>query len=123
MENKYRMLHIEKNCVVLFRYIMKNKAGEVLENTMNDAPVSYVHGSTGIQPLLQSQLEGMKAGDKKTIYLTASSGLVNDDFIFEIIVDEVSIASEEEIIKGYSVKEIVQSCDANCSCHNQASMR
>jgi len=42
-----------------------------------------LHGSSGILPLLQAQLAGLKTGDKKIVYLTAESGFTNDDFIFD----------------------------------------
>jgi FKBP-type peptidyl-prolyl cis-trans isomerase 2 len=111
------MINIEKNSIVSIRYIMKNGKGTILENTMNDLPVSYLHGSSGILSLLQVQLEGLKTGDKKTIYLTAESGLTNEDFIFEVIVDEVRTALKEEILLGYPLKVNVQKCEADCDCY------
>ena len=110
-------MHIAKNSVVSIRYIMKDSSGAILENIMNNDPVSYLHGSPGIQSLLQAQLEGLKAGDKKLVYLSASSGLTDDDFIFEVIVDEVRIALKEEILLGYPVKVNVPKCEADCDCY------
>ena len=110
-------MHIAKNSVVSIRYIMKNSKEEVLENTMNNDPVNYLHGSTGILPLLQAQLEGLKAGDKKVVRLAATSGLTNEDFIFEVIIDEVRAALQEEILLGYPVKLNVSKCEADCDCY------
>src|SRR5687767_995478 len=98
---------------------MKNSREEVLENTMNVDPVNYLHGSSAIHPLLQVQLEGLKAGDKKTVYLTAESGLTNEDFVFEVIVDDVRAASPGEIMLGYPVKLTLQKCETDCACYNQ----
>lgn len=112
------MIPVTKNSVVSIRYIMKNGAGEVLENTLNSEQVSYLHGSAGIQPLLQAQLEGLKAGDKKKVYLSEASGLTDEDFIFEVIIDEVRTALEEEILLGYPVKLSVAKCEADCDCYN-----
>ena len=108
------MMRISKNSVVSIRYIIKNSVDVVLENTMTNLPVSYLHGSPGIQPLLQTQLEGLKAGDKKIVCLTASSGLTNEDFIFEVMIDEVRVASNEEVLLGYPVK--FSKCEADCEC-------
>lgn len=110
-------MHIAKNSVVSIRYIMKNAKGLILENTINNNPVSYLHGSFGIQPLLQAQLEGLKAGDKKAVYLNAESGLTREDFIFEVIIDEVRAALKEEILLGYPVKFNVPKCEADCDCY------
>ncbi len=67
--------------------------------------------------MLQAQLEGLKAGDKKTVYLTAASGFTNEDFIFEVIVDEVRDALKEEILLGYPVQLNVAKCEADCDCY------
>jgi FKBP-type peptidyl-prolyl cis-trans isomerase SlyD len=115
------MIQVEKNSVVSIRYVMKNSKGEVLENTMNNDPVSYLHGSATIQPLLQIQLEGLKTGDTKTVCLSAASGLTSEDFVFEVIVDEVRTASAEEILLGYPVAASVQKCEADCDCYTEPS--
>ncbi|MEP7144156.1 MAG: hypothetical protein ABI707_14835 [Ferruginibacter sp.] len=112
------MNKITENSVVSIRYIMKNSTGNILENIMNNEPVSYLHGSTGIQPLLQAQLEGLKAGDKKLVYLIAESGLTNEDFVFDVIIDGVRAASGEEILLGYPVQVFVPKCEADCDCYS-----
>lgn len=112
-------MQVAKNSVVSIRYIMKNGKGLVLENTMNNDPVSYLHGSTVIMSRLQAQLEGLIAGDKKVVYLTSASGLTEEDFIFEVMVDEVRVALREEILLGYPVKMNVVKCEADCACYSK----
>src|SRR6185295_19951268 len=114
--NRYNDMQIEKNNIVSIRYIMKNSKGEVLENTMNLDPVSYLHGSSAIEPLLQAQLEGLIRGSKKHVYLPAESGLVSEDFIFDVIVDDVRTASEAEIVLGYPVQLATPRCEDGCDC-------
>jgi FKBP-type peptidyl-prolyl cis-trans isomerase 2 len=111
------MMHIAKGCVVSLRYIMKNSEGAILENTMSKNPVSYLQGAAGIQPLLQAQLVGLKTADKKTVYLNAESGLTSEDFIFDVIIDEVRLALNEELLLGYPVKMDVVKCGADCDCY------
>lgn len=113
------MIIVAKDCVVSMRYVMKNSEGVILENTMNNLPVSYLHGASGILSLLQVQLQGLKAGDKKMVYLEAAAGLTEEDFIFEVIIDHVRVALDEEILLGYPVEVNVQACDADCDCYNQ----
>ncbi|MEO8764010.1 MAG: hypothetical protein ABI416_06975 [Ginsengibacter sp.] len=113
-------MRIEKNSIVSIRYIMKNSRKEILENTMKSDPVSYLHGSTGILPLLQAQLQGLKTGDRKVACLSAASGLTDEDFILDVIVDEVRAASNEEILLGYPVQLNVPKCEADCECYHQA---
>ena len=112
------MTRVAKNCVVSLRYIMKSSEGVVLENTMDGLPVSYLHGAAGILSLLQEQLEGLKEGDKKIVYLAAASGLTAQDFVFEVIIDQVRTALKEEIMLGYPVEVTVQVCEADCDCYN-----
>ena len=118
MENKYDQIPVARDYVVALRYIMKDSRGEILENTMNRDPVNYIHGSPGILPLLQAQIEGLNAGDKKTVYLTTESGLTNEDFTFDVIIDDVRVATKEEIMLGYPVKLTLQKCENDCECYN-----
>jgi len=112
------MMPIAKDTVAAIRYIMRNSKGVVLENTMNTAPINYLHGSGGIQPLLQAQLAGLKAGDNKMVYLLQESGLTADDFSFEVIIDNVRAALPEEILLGYPVKIYTDKCEVNCVCYS-----
>ena len=110
------MKQIAKNSVVSMRYIMKNGAGEILENTMDQHPVSYLHGSSAIHPSLQLQLEGLKAGDNKSVILKAASGLTNEDFILDVTIDEVRDALQEELLLGYPIKLNIAPCGTGCNC-------
>ena len=111
------MITVEKDNVVSMRYVMKDSKGAVLENTMNAQPVSYLHGTTAILPLLQLQLAGLKPGDKKTVYLEATSGLTSEDYIFDVIIDHVRAALKEEILLGYPVQSSVAACEPDCECY------
>jgi FKBP-type peptidyl-prolyl cis-trans isomerase SlyD len=111
------MTGIGKGCVVSMRYIMKDSKGLTLENTMTGQPVTYLHGAAAILPLLQQQLEGLRTGDKRTVYLKAAAGLTTEDFIFEVIIDQVRAALKEEILLGYPVQTDVQPCEADCDCY------
>jgi len=116
--NKHDQIAVAKDNVVALRYIMKDSQGDILENTMKREPVNYLHGSPAILSLLQAQIEGLNAGDKKTIYLTSGSGLTNEDFTFDVIIDDVRAASKEEILLGYPVKLTVEKCENDCECYN-----
>lgn len=111
------MMNVTKNIVVIFRYIMKNDRGEVIENTMEGSPKCYLHGSDGIHPSLQAQFEGLKVGDTRLVYLKKESGLSNEDFTFDIIIDKLRPASEEELMLGYPVSIDNLICDSQCICY------
>lgn len=110
-------MKIEKDTVVAFRYLMKNGEGELLEDRMGKEPVNFLYGSNAIQPILQQQMEGLTAGEQKIIYLNRCSGLTTDDFVFDVIIDDVRTAMEEEIMLGYPVKITTEKCDDDCGCY------
>jgi len=111
-------MNIAQNCVVSMRYTMKNSRQEVLEDTLHALPVHYLHGSGTILAVLQEQLVGLKAGDKKKVYLQTIPGITEEAFCFEVSIDEVRAALPEEIVLGYPVQAIVQACEADCACYN-----
>ncbi len=112
------MMCITKDTVVAMRYIMRNSKSVVLEDIMNAVPVNYLHGSGGIQPVLQTQLEGLQQGNTKIVYLLKESGLTDEDFSFEVIIDDVRAALPEELLLGYPVKMNNDKCDIDCVCYS-----
>ena len=70
---------------VAMRYILRNSKGEVLE----DKHTIYRHGSLTISPRLQTQLEGLKAGDTKQITLKKGEEGADDDFFFEVVINSI----------------------------------
>ena len=117
MENKSSELSIRLNSVVSMRYVMSNESGDVLEDNMNSAPVQYLHGGTRIEPLLQEQLAGLKAGSEKRLFLSAASGLTSQDYFFDVTIDHVREATAPEIKLGYPVQVDVVFCGEDCDCH------
>jgi FKBP-type peptidyl-prolyl cis-trans isomerase SlyD len=93
--------------VVSIRYIMRNRNGEEIENNMHDAPLTYLHGSGNIMPELESVLTGLKPGDRKSLSVEDEliSGLW-EEYHFEIIIDEVRAATEEELLKGRVIQPL-----------------
>lgn len=110
------MIVITKDMVVSMRYVMKNSRGEVLEDTMNTAPTSYLHGSTAIAPSLQKQLEGMQAGERRRVFLAQEDRGADDDFTFDVVIAALREALPEEILLGYPVIPGDVICDADCEC-------
>jgi hypothetical protein len=113
-----QMLSVDKDMVVALRYIMRNGKDDVLEDTMQSSPVNYLHGSTGILASLQQQLEGLKAGDKKKVYLFKNNSEADDDFVFDVVIDDVREALPEEIILGYPVQITTAICSDDCICYD-----
>jgi Ni2+-binding GTPase involved in maturation of urease and hydrogenase len=70
---------------VAMRYILRNSKGEVLE----DKHTIYRHGASTISPRLQTQLEGLKAGDIKQISLKKGEEGADDDFFIEVVINSI----------------------------------
>ena len=111
------MHRVNKDMVVALRYIMRNGKGDVLEDITQSSPVNYLHGSGGILPMLQQQLESLKTGDKKKVYLFKNNSEAEDDFEFDVIIDDVRAALPEEIILGYPVQITTNICNDDCNCY------
>ena len=88
---------------------MKNNEGEEIENTMAGSPIHYVHGAGKIVPQLEALLTGLKAGDKKSLTVD-----LPETFHFEIEIDEIRIATPEEIEAGSPF--VRSNCGPDCDC-------
>ena len=102
-------MEVAEKMVVSLRYIMKNKEGEEIENTMAGSPVHYVHGAGKILPQLETLLTGLKAGDKKSLTID-----LPETFQFDIEIDEIRMATPEEIEAGTLV--LRNDCGPGCDC-------
>ncbi len=111
-------MHIQNQTVVSLRYIMKNAAGDVLEDTMSAVPVQYVHGAGTILPSLESSLLGLKPGDKKCVNIFTAPELTDEDFSFDVVIDNVREASDQEIKHGQPANINDMDCDAGCDCYS-----
>jgi FKBP-type peptidyl-prolyl cis-trans isomerase SlyD len=62
-------MSIAKNSVVTFHFTLKDKAAKVLESSIGNDPLVYLHGSGAIVPGLEEALNGRKAGEKFNVDL------------------------------------------------------
>ncbi len=108
-------MEITDKSVVALRYIMKDNKGEELENTMESQPVEYLHGAGKILPQLELRLEGMKAGEKKSFSFSDESNS-NEEFYFDVIIDEVRRATEKELQIGKPFEKNNNECGPDCCC-------
>jgi len=104
-------MEIAEKTVVSLRYIMTNKEGELLENTLSGPPVQYLHGSGKILPQLESLLTGLRTGDQKKIRVE-----VPDTFYFDVQIDDIRMATEDEILSGNPTMTDNNCCGPGCDC-------
>lgn len=109
------MIRVCDKQVVTMRYLMKAADGTVLEDTLGGEPVAIVQGSPHIFAALQQQLYGLTINEQKQIALD-TNGDNTPDFIFDVVIDDIRPATDEEIASGYPGQNLT-GCDPNCSCH------
>ena len=67
-------MQIEKNKVVSMHYTGKLQDGTVFDSSEGKEPLEFIYGTGMIIPGLEEQLEGLQAGDKKTVdYISADN--------------------------------------------------
>jgi FKBP-type peptidyl-prolyl cis-trans isomerase SlyD len=108
-EQEISKMKIKEKTIVSIRYKIKNNRGEEIENTMAGPAVKYLHGSGNILPQLEASLTGLKAGDKKSIMIQ-----IPDSFSFDIEIDDVRMATEDEMQSGNPTRE--NNCGSDCCC-------
>jgi len=104
-------MEVTENTVVSLRYIMKNNEGEELENTFSGPAVQYLHGSGKILPQLETLLSGLKTGDKKKITVE-----MPNTFHFDVRIDDIRVATPEEIRLGIPITITDNGCGPGCCC-------
>jgi FKBP-type peptidyl-prolyl cis-trans isomerase SlyD len=60
---------IEDGTVVQIEYTLKNDAGAVIDSNLGKEPLTYVHGKHQIIPGLEQALNGMRAGDVRSVHV------------------------------------------------------
>jgi FKBP-type peptidyl-prolyl cis-trans isomerase SlyD len=63
-----------KDLVVTFHYTLTDDAGTAIDSSSGREPLSYLHGHGNIVPGLETALEGVEAGFKSNIKVTAADG-------------------------------------------------
>lgn len=81
---------IGNNKVVTLNFTLKDQFGNVLDSTEGDQPFSFLSGHKNILPKLESEINTMLIGSKRTITINAvdAYGEYNDDIVQVIGIEE-----------------------------------
>jgi FKBP-type peptidyl-prolyl cis-trans isomerase SlyD len=71
-------MSIKYGSKVRFHYTLKVE-GQVADSSQGGEPFQYVHGTNGIVPGLESQLDGLEVGDKRDIVVQPEDGYGSPD--------------------------------------------
>ena len=78
-------MKIGQNKVVEFVYELEVD-GQVVDKTVKERPLDYIHGTGSLLPKLEEHIEGMQAGDKFDVTLSPAEGYgeVDPDRIIDL---------------------------------------
>jgi len=81
---------IENNRVVQIHYTLKDDQGEVLDSSIGNDPLPYIHGVGALIPGLEKQLLGKEAGEKFTAIIVPAEGYgeYDEDQVFQVSAGE-----------------------------------
>ena len=64
-----KTMQITKDTVVQFHYVLKNEAGEEIENSHDIDPIAYLHGHNNMIVGVEREMEGKSEGDTYSVTL------------------------------------------------------
>ncbi|MCP4046102.1 MAG: peptidylprolyl isomerase [Gammaproteobacteria bacterium] len=65
---------VEKDRVISFHYTLKNAAGEQMETSRENDPMTYLHGANNIVVGLEKAMEGHSVGDEFVVTVEPEEG-------------------------------------------------
>jgi len=72
-------MKIDNKLVASIHYTLKDDAGEVLDSSEGQEPLSYVHGAQNLVPGLEKALTGKSVGDKLSVVVSPEDGYGDHD--------------------------------------------
>jgi len=81
--------------VVTFHYTLKNNAGEKIESSFGDQPISFLEGAQQIIVGLEKQLNSLTSGEEATIKVghEEAYGSINQDLILHVDLQKLPVQS------------------------------
>jgi len=97
---------IGANSVVSIHYQLTNNAGELLDASSDDAPLTYLHGAGNIIPGLEKELLGKTAGAEFTVTVAPEEayGLRHDHLVQQVPRDAFPSPDELEVGMRFSAE-------------------
>lgn len=98
-------MKIQKNHVAVITYILKEKDGDVIQETTPESPFAFIHGVGQVLPAFDTELEGKVAGDTFEFHLDADDayGQYDGERIEELNAEVFAEAPAEYMKVGTSL--------------------
>ena len=117
-------MNVSQGCVVSIHYTLTNDAGDTLDTSKDQEPLTYLHGFGGMIPGLEYALEDKTVGDSLTVDLPPNEGYgpVDPELINDVPIDALpQIENLEEGMQLQSKdgqgREVVVMVDAITDTH------
>ena len=83
---------VAQNCVVAIHYTLTNESGETLDSSAGGDPLKYLHGTNGLIPGLERELDGRQAGDEFSAVIQPEDayGMPNPELVHEVPLEALS---------------------------------
>jgi FKBP-type peptidyl-prolyl cis-trans isomerase SlyD len=95
---------IKSGKVVDLKYTLSNSDGEVLDQSDQSDPFSYIHGAQQIVPGLETALEGLKIGDKKKVVVPPEQGYGENDPQLKLVVNRSQFPAGAHLEEGMAFR-------------------
>ena len=85
-------MKIAQHCVVTIHYTLTSESGQTLDSSAGGEPLRYLHGTKGLIPGLEKELDGREAGEAFTAVIQPEDGygVPNPDLVREVPLDALS---------------------------------
>ena len=101
-------MKIEKNAKVSIEYTLRNDDGDVLDNSQETEPLTFLQGTGQIIPGLEKAIEGKVEGEKFTVTIEPDEGYGTYDEELVVEVARSQFHDLKKIEKGSEVQAEMQ---------------
>ena len=91
---------VKEGKVVRLAYTLKNSEGEIVDQADSGEPLEYLHGANEIVPGLERGLEGMEAGDKKSLTVGPDEGYGEINPELKLVVQRSQFPPDMKVEEG-----------------------
>ncbi len=93
-------MEVDKDCIITIHYTIKDSEGNIVDSSVNEEPLEYLHGHDMMLPGLEHALNGRSNGSSVALWLEPDEGfgLHDEDKILEL--DRTEFSEDAEIEAG-----------------------
>jgi len=93
-------MKIAPNKVATLHYTLKDDKGALIESSVGNEPLAYIHGTGNLIPGLEEKLEGKQAGDKLSAVIKPEDAYGERDEEMIEVVEKAEFDAGEELEVG-----------------------